>query len=299
MFFGELAALATSVCFSATSTFFTFAGRQVGSVVVNRTRLVLAVFLLTAAHLLLGTPLPLHAASERWFWLSISGIIGLVLGDAFLFQAFIWIGPRLSMLLMALAPILASIMAWLFLDEILSLIQISGILLTVAGIAWVVLEQNGQRKVSKLDTRNYILGILCGLGGAAGQALGLITAKKGLGGDFPALSGTLMRMLAATVALWGFTLIQGQARVTFKQLASKRQVSWLILGGAFTGPFLGVTFSLVAIQHTQVGIASTLMALPPVILLPVGYFVFKERFGWQAILGTFVAMAGVGLLFLI
>ena len=158
MLFGELAALATSVCFSATSTLFTFAGRQVGSVVVNRTRLVLAVCFLIAAHLLLGTPLPVHVAGERWFWLGISGIIGLVLGDAFLFQAFIWIGPRLSMLMMALAPIIASLMAWLFLDEILSVMQILGILVTVAGIAWVVLEQNGQRKISKLETRNYLMG---------------------------------------------------------------------------------------------------------------------------------------------
>ena len=284
--------------FTATSTLFTFAGRQVGSMVVNRSRLLLAIVFLTIAHLALGQPLPVNVEAGRWFWLGISGIVGLVLGDAFLFQAFIWIGPRLSMLMMSLAPILATLLAWLFLSEQLTSQQVLGILITLLGVSWVIRERNGQQEKDLLDSRHYLLGILCGLGGATGQAAGLILAKKGLVGDFSALSGTLMRMLAAAVTLWLFTLLRGQARFTLQQLASRPNASLFILGGAFAGPFLGVTLSLLAIQNTQVGIASTLMALPPVFLLPVGYFVFKERFGWQAITGTALAMAGVGLLFL-
>lgn len=295
---GELSALATALFFTATSTLFTLAARQVGSLVVNRTRLLLAIVFLSLAHLVIGVPLPVNASGERWFWLGLSGVIGLVLGDAFLFQAFIWIGPRLSMLMMSLAPVLATLLAWLFLAEILTALQIGGILVTLSGIIWVILERRGRVQLSELDRKNYLMGILFGLGAAAGQALGLITAKEGLGGDFPALSGTLMRMLAAAIALWGYTLIRGQGGYTFQQLIASRNASRFIVAGSFTGPFLGVTFSLLAIQNTEVGIASTLMALPPVFLLPVGYFIFKERFGWQAILGTLVAMAGVGLLFM-
>ncbi len=297
-FFGELAALATSLCFSATSTQFTLAGRQVGATVVNRTRLVLAVILLTLAHLILGISLPILASAGRWLWLGISGVIGLVLGDAFLFQSFILIGPRLAMLLMSLAPIIASITAWIFLGEMLSAGQIFGILLTVAGIAWVVLERNGDQNRQNHDP-NYLQGILFGLGGATGQALGLIFAKKGLYGDFPAISGTLIRMITATILLWGFTFLRGQARYTLRQLANHRRASLFILSGSFSGPFLGVTFSLIAIQLTEVGIASTLMALPPVILLPISYLVFGERFGWQAIVGTLLALVGVAVLFLV
>jgi drug/metabolite transporter (DMT)-like permease len=296
---GELAALATSFLFSTTSTFFTFAGRKVGSVIVNRTRLVLAVLLLIGAHLLLRTPLPIHAGGERLFWLGISGILGLVMGDAFLFQAFIWIGPRLSMLLMSLSPIIASLAAWLFLEEMLSPGQVTGIVVTLVGISLVIADRNQRVELEGLDRRTNYLGILFGLGAAAGQALGLITAKKGLVGDFPALSGTLVRMSFAALTLWGFTLLRGQARATLQKLAENRKTLWLILGGAFTGPTLGVTFSLFAIQRTEIGIASTLMSLPPIILLPVGYFLFKERFGWVAIAGTFVAIVGVALLFLV
>lgn len=296
---GQTAALATSVFFSFTSTLFTLAGRRVGSLVVNRTRLVLAILFLTSAHLALGIPLPLHAAREHWAWLSLSGVIGLVLGDAFLFQAFIWIGPRLSMLMMSLAPVLATLLAWLFLSERLSSFQILGILITLGGISWVILERPANRELVQIDARQYLHGLLFGLGAATGQALGLITAKKGLADGFPALSGTLIRMLAAATVLWLITILSRQARPTLEKLSANRQAVLFILGGAFSGPFLGVTFSLLAVQNTQVGIASTLMALPPVFLLPISYFVFGERFGWRAVFGTGAAILGVALLFLL
>lgn len=298
-YLGELAALVTSFLFALTSTQFTLAGRRVGSLVLNRTRLIVAFLLNIIAHLVLRLPLPINIPSDRWFWLGLSGIIGLVIGDIFLFQAFVWIGPRLTMLMMSLAPILASVTAWLFLGETLTVGQIAGILVTVGGITWVILDHNGQAKVDSSSTRIFLLGILFGLGAATGQALGLITAKKGLYGDFPALSGTLVRMLVAMVTMWALTLIQRQVRFTFQQLSRNRKALWLILGGAITGPFLGVTFSLVAIQNTEVGVASTLMALPPVILLPISRIVFNEQFGWQAILGTLIAIFGVAMLFLL
>jgi drug/metabolite transporter (DMT)-like permease len=297
---GEVAALLASLLFSGTSTFFTLAGRRVGSLVLNRLRLLVAFVFLSLAHwVILGSPLPLQAETERWFWLAVSGVVGLVIGDAFLFQAFIWIGPRLSMLLMSLAPIIAALLAWVLFGETLSLAQLAGVVLTLAGVAWVVLERHGKSRPEGLDAASFARGILFGLGGATGQAVGLVTAKLGAGGDFSALSGTLIRMLSALVVLWGVTLIQRQAGYTFRQLAARPQALIFILGGAFTGPFIGVTLSLIAVQRAEVGIASTLMALTPVFLLPISYFVFKERFGWQAILGTLLALFGVGMLFIV
>ena len=296
-YLGEIAALLTSLAFSVTSTMFTLASRRLGSLVVNRLRLILAVILLSVAHwFLLGSLLPLDAAPQRWFWLGLSGIVGLVLGDVFLFQAFVWIGPRLSMLMMSLAPVIAALVAWVFLGERLSLGQIGGILLTLSGIAWVVLDGNGRRK---RENRDYARGILFGLGAATGQALGLVLAKNGLGGDFSPISGNLIRMLAAVVVLWLITIFQGQARQTFVRLNANRAAFGFLAVGAVTGPFLGVSLSLLAVQRSAVGVASTLMALPPVFLLPISYVFFKERFGWGAIAGTFVAVAGVALLFLV
>jgi drug/metabolite transporter (DMT)-like permease len=92
--------------------------------------------------------------------------------------------------------------------------------------------------------------------------------------------------------------LEGEVGATFTTLQKKPRVLGLLALGALVGPLLGVSASLLAVQHAEVGVASTLMALPPVIILPISYFGFKEKIGWQAILGTILAIAGVAVLFL-
>lgn len=297
LYLGEIAAIITSFTFAINSALFTLAGREVGSVVVNRLRLVIASLLLMAAQwIFLGTPWPVGVELDRWIWLGLSGIVGLVLGDAFLFQAFVLVGPRISMLMMSLAPILAAFIAWIFLGEALTLWQIMGIILTLIGVMWVVLEKNNKQGPQK---ENYLRGVLFGLGGATGQALGLVLAKNGLGGSFSPISGNFIRMFTAMIVIWLVTIIQKEFRTTIQQAIDFPSAMGKILGGAFIGPFLGVSLSLFALQHTSVGVASTLMALPPIFILPVEYFYFRERLGWGSIAGTVIAMLGVAVLFLI
>ncbi|MCD6426150.1 MAG: DMT family transporter [Anaerolineales bacterium] len=297
LYLGELAAVITSITFAVNSTLFTVAGRVVGSTVVNRVRLVAACLFLTCAHwIFLGSLWPVGAEWDRWFWLGLSGIVGLVLGDAFLFQAFLWVGPRLSMLMMSLAPIIAAAVAWIFLGETLSLWQISGILITLIGIAWVVMEKN---KNQPPDKEKYLKGILFGLGGAAGQGLGVVLAKLGLDGSFSPISANFIRMFTAMIVIWAATLLQKEFKNTINKVVTNPKALWGIIGGAFSGPFLGVSLSLFALQHTSIGVASTLMALPPIFLLPVEKFIFKEKVGWGAVIGTVIAMVGVGVLFLL
>jgi drug/metabolite transporter (DMT)-like permease len=275
---------------------FTIASKQVGSQLVNRVRLLLAAFFLAITHLLWqGQVLPIHAEPSRWGWLGLSAISGLVVGDGLLFQAFILIGTRLSMLLMTLVPVIGTLLAWVFLGETLSLLEISAIIVTVGSVAWVVSER-GNSNLGGSNPRNYALGVLCGVGSAFGQALGLILSKRGMGGDFPALSASLIRLTTASVVIWLWALIHGQLRPTIEGLRI-RQARRAIVGGTLVGPFIGMTFSLVAVQLTQVGIASTLMALSPVILLPLAHWIFKERITQRAIVGTVVAMVGVAMIF--
>jgi drug/metabolite transporter (DMT)-like permease len=298
-YLGELAGLATSVMWSGTSTFFTLAGRRIGSVVLNRVRLVLAVFFLMVTHwLLYGQPIPIGAEGFRWIWLGVSGVIGLVLGDAFLFQAFVLIGPRISMLLMSFAPVIATIVSWVFLDEVLGGLQVLGIGVTVLGITLVVSDRP-QVNNTKAENRDYVRGLLFGLCGAAGQALGLVTSKLGLAGEFSALSGNVIRMLAAVITMWVLTIVIGQAGTTIRRFIRAGGARYYVLGGAILGPFLGVWLSLIAVQYTEVGVASTLMSLAPIFLLPVGRVLFHEQIGWKAIGGTVVALMGVAILFLV
>jgi drug/metabolite transporter (DMT)-like permease len=300
---GELAALLTAMCFSISSIFFTVAGRKFGPVVSNRVRLVVAILLLGSLHwLIYGTPLPVNAGMERWFWLGISGIVGLAIGDLFLFKAYISMGPRIGLLFLSLSPAIATLLAWVFLGETLSLGSIFGIILTLAGITWVVLVSNSQsdtkQTVERTNTsRIDAKGILAGLIAASGQALGVVLAKNGLKGNFPALSANVIRMSAAFLAFWLVTILQRQVVSTIQRVTDQRSGMLYILGGAIFGPLIGVSLSLFAIQNTSIGIASTIIALPPIFLLPVGHFVFKEKISWQAVTGTIVAVTGVAMLF--
>jgi drug/metabolite transporter (DMT)-like permease len=295
-FIGEFAALATSFFFAMTALIFTKTGHMVGSQVTNRMRLTFALLYLVILNLILfREPLPFSAASSRWIWLSLSGIIGLSLGDAFLFQALVSVGARLGSLLLSLAPIFGSIIAWLFFGEVLTAWQITGIGLALAGIAWVVIAHEEPPDTPRGHTRR---GVLFGVLAALGQAVGLVLSKQGMFGEFSPFQANAIRMLAAVIFIWAWTFLEGKTGATFSALREKPRALPLIAIGAVMGPLLGVSASLLAVQHAEIGVASTLMALPPVIILPISYFVFKEKIGWQAILGTVLAIAGVAVLFL-
>ncbi len=299
---GEIAALLTAICYSISSLFFTKAGQKFGPLVSNRLRLVIAILLLGITHwIIFGIPIPTAAGAPRWLWLGISGIVGLAIGDLFLFQAYLLIGPRLGLLFLSFSPALATLLAWLFLGERLGIGSVLGILLTLAGIAWVVLESNqrqGSPATNNPPAGGYSLkGIFAGIMAATGQALGVVLAKPGLAGNFSPLSANVIRMSAAFLALWLVTIFQGQVVSTVQQARDQKSGLLYILAGSIFGPLLGVSLTLFAIQNIDVGIASTLIALPPIFLLPVGYFILKEHISWRAVAGTVLAVVGVGLLF--
>ena len=297
-FIGEFAALFTSFCWSFSAVGFTYAGQQFSSNVTNRVRVTLAFLaLLVINAVLYGQPLPLHAGAERWGWLMFSGIVGLALGDAFLFRSYQLVGPRIGLLLLSLAPVFSAAIAWLFFGERLTLVQFAGMLVTLVGIGWVVLARP-VLQAGEQHTRLSGRGVLFGVIAALGQAGGLVLSKQGMSGDFSPFAGTLIRMTAAILFLWIMAFFQKQVKSTFSAVREHpTALGWAAFGALF-GPVVGVSASLLAIQHAEVGVASTLMALPPVFMLPISYFVFKERFGWQAVAGTLVAIAGVALLFL-
>ena len=296
-FIGELAALSTSLIWAGTSVLFTKATQQVGSIIVNRMRSVIGLIYLMLLNLVFYSYLlPLDAGAERWLWFSLSGAVGYALGDVFLFQSFICIGPQRGMLMMSLAPLLSAGLAWIFFGETLTGVQIFAVLVTLAGVAWVIMRRRSQAEINPVC--NPTQGVLYGLGAATGQAVGYVLSKQGLVDGFSPIAGNSIRMLAAVIVLWVLASIQGKARETINRMRAQPKVlGWLGIA-AFTGPVLGATLSLFALQQTEVGIASTLIALPPVFLLPISWLVFKEKFDWGAVLGTLVAMVGVALLFL-
>ena len=293
-YLGEIAGLTTAVCWSLTSIVFTIASRRIGALQVNLYRLPAAIFLLGFTYFLFWGNL--NISGEVVFWLAASGVVGLAIGDTFLFQAMVIIGARLSMILMALAPPMAALLAYFFLGEIISPIGILGIAVTIAGVIWVVAERTPDPSGNK--RRISLKGVLWGILAAFGQAAGLILAKKGLNSDIHALLATLIRMLGAAAILWPLTLLTGKVKSPIRIFSKDRgAIKYMILGIIF-GPYLGVTFSLVSVKYTQTGIAATLMSTMPVIMIPMVIAIEKEKVSSRAILGAAVAVAGIAILFL-
>jgi drug/metabolite transporter (DMT)-like permease len=293
-YLGEGAALLTSLCWSLNSVCFTVAGRRVVSASVNLLRLLMAWGLLVLLHLALyGQAFPMQAGAARLGWLGASGLIGFVLGDAVLFEAFVLIGARLAMLLMTLSPIFSALLAWLFLGQSMGFAKILAMAVTLGGIAWVVWGGGDQEAHPHLWR-----GVLLGVGGALGQSVGLVFSMKGLAGGFPPISANLIRVTAGLGALFLYFGASGRLRGTLGGLRDGRATAFIGLGAA-TGPVLGVVLSLIAIAKAPMGVAATLMSLSPVILLPVSHFVFREKLGGHAILGTLLALAGAAALFFV
>lgn len=293
---GEIAALGTALLWTLTYVQFTIAVRKIGPSVLNRLRLLFAlVFLLCAHAVVFGHPLPFDAGATRWSWLALSGVIGFAISDALLFRGLLHLGAHRTSLVMSLIPVTSALMAWGVFGQRLSWIQITAGLVTIGGVALVVSSRaNGgprdlRRKVS--------LGVLFTLGAVLAQSSRYILSVQGMSGGFPPLSANVLQILAATVAVWAVSAVRGTARSSFVGLRD-RLAATTTIGGALTGPFLGVTLSLVALSRAPVGIASTLMALSPVFLLPLSRVVFKEPITVPAVLGTLLAVAGVAILFL-
>ena len=292
---GELFALATAGCWVVTAMSFEAAGKRVGSLAVNLIRLYLGfACLLVFCWITRGLPLPLDASRHQWLWLVLSGIVGLALGDLFLFRALVILGARISMLIMALVPLLTTLLGWLVLKESMTAMSLLGMALTVTGIALVILQRNPGEMTFK--TSQPVAGLLFALGGALGQAGGLILSKYGMG-SYNAFASTQIRQIAGLVTLSVLYLFLKAWPRIGPALKNGRAMATLSLGALF-GPFLGVSFSLLALQNTNAGVASTIMAIGPVLIIPPAIILFKEKVTLKEVLGAVLAVAGVAILFL-
>ena len=295
---GEVAALGASVLWALTYVQFTIAVHAIGPSRLNRLRLSVALVCLFIAHTIVHrSPIPLDAEAIRWGWLVLAGVIGFAISDTFLFSALLHLGGHRTSLLMALIPLASALLAWGLFGERLTCQEIAAALVTVVGIVVVVSAGRPASRESG-PTGKPLAGVLFGLGAVAAQSLRYILSKQGMSGGYAVLSTNVIQILAATIAVWIPTFVSGTWRMSlFAPLG--RRAATATIGGAVTGPFLGVTLSLVALAKAPVGIASTLMALVPVFLLPVSHFVLKEPVGLRSVAGTLLAVGGVAALLLV
>lgn len=291
---GELAALATAFCWTITALAFETASRKVGSVAVNIIRLVMALVLLSLySYLTRGMIFPIDADAHTWYWLILSGLIGFVIGDLFLFEAFTVIGSRLSMLIMTLVPPITAILGYLIMGEQMSWLNLTGMLMTISGIALVIFQKH---KTGGSRFNYPVKGLLFAFLGAVGQASGYVLSKYGMG-EFDPFAATQIRVIAG---IFGFSIVVSFFRRWKAVGGAIRQTKpmLLMLLGATFGPFIGVSMSLLAAQHTNTGIAATIMAITPILIIPPTLIFFKQAVSWKEIIGAIISVAGVSLFFI-
>ena len=299
---GETAAVLTSCLWTISSVIFTSAGRKIGALSLNAYRTLVAVGFLVVAHAILFRAILPMASNAQWFWMGASGVIGLGIGDSALFAAYVTIGPRRSLLVFALAPIFASIGAYLMLGEIVPTLAIVGIALTLVGIVIVLLEREQHSGEIRLSKKLESLGVFFALIGAVGQGVGLVLAKKGIDlypeMSLNPLSATLMRMILGALSLWMVLLVAGRLPELRSALNNSKGMTQTA-AAAFLGPFLGVTLSMVAVTYAEAGIAQTLMSLMPVLIIPVVWVLYKQKTSRRGVLGAVIAVIGVSILFIV
>jgi len=299
---GEYAALLTAVFWTITAIAFESAGKKVGSLTTNLIRLFLAfIFIGIYSQITRGSFIPFDASTHQWVWLSLSGVVGFVIGDLLLFEAYVVIGSRVSMLIMSLTPPITAFIGWLVMGEVLTKQNFIGMFLTILGIMIVVFDRkpnnNNSSKNKKSVKLSYpIIGILLAFGGAVGQGTGLVLSKYGMQ-DFDPFAATQIRVITGLVGFSILFIILKRWKKVFSAIKDKDVMTRLSIG-AFFGPFLGVSFSLLSIKHTTTGVASTIMAIVPVLIIPPAIIFFKEKLNFKEIIGSIIAVGGVALFFM-
>lgn len=314
MYKGEIISLIVALSWTTTAMFAEVASKRMGSIVMNVVRMTLSLaFLGATLWFLLGVPYPKFANGEAWFWLSLSGFVGYVLGDYCLFSSYIIIGSRFGQLFMTLAPPAAAIFGWLLLGEQMTLLAILGMIVVMAGIGMSVLCKNSDdgSKSKKLHFKLPIKGVLFGIGAGMGQGIGLVLSKVGLlhyeeamiaGGvqdvDFVMpFAATYMRAITGLVGFIIAMIFTKRQKQLVTSLHDGKAILFTTLA-TITGPFIGVSLSLMATLYTSTGVAQTLMSLTPVLILWPSMIFFKQKVTALEVVGALISVAGVMLFFI-
>ena len=304
MYLGELISIGVAFSWTATALLSEFGSKRLGNLTLNVLRMALAlVFSLVLFVVVTGSPMPAGASAEAAGWMLLSGLVGYVIGDFCLFQCYIIIGSRYGQLFMTLAPLAAALMAWVTLGQQMTAMSIVAMLVTLFGIGISVLGRGEHHKVSLKLPLN---GVLYAIGAALCQGIGLVLSKIGM--DHYEVSASMPEWLVPFSAnfyrciagIIGFTLLlyfRDGMEPLREAMHDKKGLSVATATTIF-GPFVGVGFSLMAVQYTVAGIASTLMAMTPIIILLPSYWLFHEKITWRAVVGAFISVIGVSLFFL-
>lgn len=298
----ELAGLGAALFWGLAAICWGELSRKAHSTVVATMRLVLAVAALGAIHFARhGTLWPTDLPPAALGMLAFSGVVASGLGDVLYFHAIQRIGPRLTLTILTLSPVGATLLARLPpLHETMSPQQIGGMALAVAGVTWVVAEKSGRQSWPSTPG-SFRRGVALAVASVVCQAIGFLSSRLGLiacsAAPVPPFSAALVRVTSACLCCLGLLAVQGRMRETVRVVQTRATLGWLLLGVA-TGPVIGIWFSMVALQGAPTGVASTLVSLSPLFMIPMSWMAYGERPTLDRTVATLVALGGVACMML-
>lgn len=309
MYKGELISLSVAFCWTICAMFAEVASKRLGALVLNVLKMALSLLMFVVLLLIVtGKPYPSGAGPQAWLWLSLSGLVGYVLGDYCLFNSYIHIGARYGQLLMTLAPPAAAITGWFILGESLPGTAILAMIMTVGGIALSLYRKpDGNESGTPLPLK----GILLGAGAGICQGIGLVLSAKGIdfyeqsaaaagiteNADIIPFASTMIRAITGFIGFTAWTLLSGHGKDLSAAFKDGKGMGYATAVTVF-GPFVGVSLSLMATLYTNAGIAQTIMALVPVLIILPTYLFFHQKVRLREIIGAIIAVSGVSLFFI-
>lgn len=308
-YFGELISLGVAFSWTITAILSEYASKRLGSITLNMLRMVFALaFSVIMFLVVFGKPLPANGSTEAYCWMALSGFVGFVMCDYCLMKCYTIIGSRFGQLFMTLAPLSAAITAWILLGQKLEPMSIIAMFVTLGGISISILGRGDNHLLSLKLPAN---GVFYATVAAVCQGIGLVISKVGLDSyqasmphdvaiNTPWMLPFCANFFRCLAGLGGFTILMlfnksfGKFRHSFRD----GKIMSAVVATTIFGPFVGVAFSLMAVQYTAAGIASTLMALTPIIILIPSHYMFHQRITWKEIMGACISVVGVAMFFL-
>lgn len=310
-YIGELVSIGVAVSWTVTAILSEYAGKRMGSITLNLFRMIFALgFSVVFFLYVFGEPLPIATNTKAIGWMLLSGVIGYVICDYCLMKCYIIIGSLFGQLFMTLAPLSAALTAWITLGQELRPQSLLAMAITLTGIAISIFGRNEHKRITlKLPIDGVFYAVIAALC----QGIGLVVSKIGMNyyeetfpawmnADSPWLLPFCANFFRCIAGFIGFFLLasltKGGLRYFYQTTHDHRGLLAVVCTTVF-GPFAGVAFSLLAVQYTEAGIASTLMALTPIFILLPAKYIFHQSISWKAVLGAFISVVGVSLFFLL
>jgi drug/metabolite transporter (DMT)-like permease len=299
---GFLAAIGTLLSWSVGTLAFTQAARRIDPGLLNKTRLMLAVIgtglIACVAYGHWPWELVTMPSASAWLWLTLSGIVGLTIGDFFGFTSLMILGARRQSMVGTVAPIFALGGGWALLGESVSWLGVAGTALTIGGVMWSMSSVEERNDVRREGYGSFSKGLLFAIGGAACQGFGLVLAKLGMqssiGTDtIPPFHAAFMRMVAGFASIYVFDRLRRAPAVRMSQAFSNAEAVRPMLLGAVSGPILGVSMSLLAATSLGAGLAQTIFSMVPFVVMAIAAFMYGERIRLRIVVGALVAVLGV------